>query len=227
MSDVSLGEGWWQATDGKWYAPELHPAAQTVPAEEAPNKLKGGRFGANLKRQVNELQAPNVGKMLKPANQRDSRFGNGTDRPLFEFQASRLKGGRGVTPNVIRVWPDRIEEHEHHAVRKSGTQSINFFQVAQVALKTGMAYSDITVESTGGHSIAMRGIPKADGQRVKDLIDSAVNAARTGARSVAAVPAVAAPPISVADEIAKLAALRDSGAITEEEFVAHKDALRN
>ena len=26
MSDVSLGEGWWQGTDGKWYAPEVYPS---------------------------------------------------------------------------------------------------------------------------------------------------------------------------------------------------------
>ncbi len=25
MSDVSQGPGWWQASDGKWYPPELHP----------------------------------------------------------------------------------------------------------------------------------------------------------------------------------------------------------
>jgi len=28
MSEVSQGPGWWQASDGKWYAPEQHPAAQ-------------------------------------------------------------------------------------------------------------------------------------------------------------------------------------------------------
>src|SRR5580692_1772022 len=25
MSDLSQGPGWWLASDGKWYAPELHP----------------------------------------------------------------------------------------------------------------------------------------------------------------------------------------------------------
>jgi hypothetical protein len=25
VSDTSQGEGWWEASDGKWYAPELHP----------------------------------------------------------------------------------------------------------------------------------------------------------------------------------------------------------
>jgi hypothetical protein len=27
VSDVSLGSGWWLASDGKWYGPELHPDA--------------------------------------------------------------------------------------------------------------------------------------------------------------------------------------------------------
>jgi hypothetical protein len=25
ISDTSQGEGWWQASDGKWHAPEAHP----------------------------------------------------------------------------------------------------------------------------------------------------------------------------------------------------------
>jgi hypothetical protein len=28
VSDASQGPGWWQASDGKWYAPELHPSAR-------------------------------------------------------------------------------------------------------------------------------------------------------------------------------------------------------
>ena len=30
MSDTSQGAGWWQASDGNWYAPETHPEAQSV-----------------------------------------------------------------------------------------------------------------------------------------------------------------------------------------------------
>lgn len=34
MSDSSNGPGWWEASDGKWYPPELHPdAAQPTPPE--------------------------------------------------------------------------------------------------------------------------------------------------------------------------------------------------
>ena len=35
MSDVSQGEGWWQASDGKWYAPGHQPNDQ-LPAPPAP-----------------------------------------------------------------------------------------------------------------------------------------------------------------------------------------------
>jgi hypothetical protein len=31
MSDFSQGAGWWQASDGKWYAPELHPNFRPPP----------------------------------------------------------------------------------------------------------------------------------------------------------------------------------------------------
>lgn len=31
MSDVSQGDGWWRASDGKWYAPEQHPDYKPAP----------------------------------------------------------------------------------------------------------------------------------------------------------------------------------------------------
>ena len=39
MSDTAQGAGWWQASDGKWYPPEAHPAARaapTIPAAPVP-----------------------------------------------------------------------------------------------------------------------------------------------------------------------------------------------
>jgi TM2 domain-containing membrane protein YozV len=36
MSDVSQGPGWWQASDGKWYAPDLHPDYQaSAPVDQS------------------------------------------------------------------------------------------------------------------------------------------------------------------------------------------------
>lgn len=36
MSDASQGTGWWQASDGKWYPPELHPDPQAPPPPPPP-----------------------------------------------------------------------------------------------------------------------------------------------------------------------------------------------
>ena len=41
MSDSTQGEGWWQASDGKWYPPEQHPdfqgpATEPISAAEPP-----------------------------------------------------------------------------------------------------------------------------------------------------------------------------------------------
>ena len=154
-------------------------------------------------------------------------FGDGIAKPLYEFQASRFKGGRMFTPNVIRVWLDRVEEYEHHAIRKKGTQAISFHQVAQVKLGRGLRWTDISVESTGGHVITLKGVPKSDGETVKGLIDNAVNSARHGA-SQGSPPAAGSPPqASVADELIKLAQLRDTGVLSPEEFEVQKARVMN
>ncbi len=34
MSDVSQGHGWWIASDGKWYPPDLHPSVREKQAQQ-------------------------------------------------------------------------------------------------------------------------------------------------------------------------------------------------
>lgn len=149
-------------------------------------------------------------------------FGDGVSQPLYSLEASRLKGGRIFSPNVIRVWHDRIEEHENHAIRKSGTQSINFRQVAQVAIEKGLIFTNIIVESAGGHLIRLVGVPKDDGDKVKAMIDEAVRVAH-GNQTSAIVQVT--PQVDVADQLTKLAALRDSGVLTDEEFLTQKQKI--
>ena len=84
------------------------------------------------------------------------------------------------SPNIILVRSDRIEEYEHHALRKKNTNAINYHQVAQVKMRKGLRWADIIVESSGGHAIALKGVPKSDGDRVKAILHHAVDVARSG-----------------------------------------------
>ena len=125
-------------------------------------------------------------------------------------------------------WPDRIEEYEHHAIKKKETRAISFQQVSEVSLSRGLVWSDVIVESSGGRSMALEGMPKADAERVKTLIDEAVHSAKGGnGASLSPVATVPAAAPDLADQLQKLAALRDQGILTDDEFAAQKAKLLN
>jgi hypothetical protein len=51
MSDSSQGPGWWLASDGKWYPPELHPSRRPrtpEPAEAEPTVVAGPTAGETV-----------------------------------------------------------------------------------------------------------------------------------------------------------------------------------
>lgn len=61
-----------------------------------------------------------------------------------------------------------------------------------------------------------------EGDTVKNMIDEAVKVAHGSQPS----PAVqAAPKVDVVDQLTKLAALRDSGVLTDEEFLTQKQKI--
>jgi hypothetical protein len=68
----------------------------------------------------------------------------------------------------------------------------------------------------------MIGVPGEDGAKIKNLIDDAVRA--THERQPSAVVQVV-PQVDVADQLIKLAALRDSGVLTDEEFLSQKKRI--
>ncbi len=48
MSDTSQGSGWWQASDGKWYGPELHPDSSTLAPSSSGNTGSVPEAGKDL-----------------------------------------------------------------------------------------------------------------------------------------------------------------------------------
>jgi hypothetical protein len=94
------------------------------------------------------------------------------------FVASRWTKG-----NLI--FPTRIVVNSLHVNRVkprlfgSNEESIAMAQVASVRISTGILWSDIRIESSGGTDpITSHGHRKADAQRIRDLIESYQAAAR-------------------------------------------------
>ena len=108
------------------------------------------------------------------------------------FRASRLTGGNRLFPtqvivtphSVVHYTPQWIGKHEH---------SIHIAHVSSVSIDTGMLFSDVIIETSGGSgSIRCRGHHKGDAIRIKQLIEQFQSSYyRAGAASGAPPPAPA------------------------------------
>ena len=88
------------------------------------------------------------------------------------FTASRLTRGNLWFPTRIVVSPLRVSRVKRRLVG-SNEESISISQVASVKISTGVFWSDILIESTGGTDpITSHGHRKADALRIRDLVES-------------------------------------------------------
>ena len=88
------------------------------------------------------------------------------------FIASRLTQGNFLFPTRIVVSPLRVSRVKSRWFG-SNDETIAMSKVASVHISTGMLWSEIRIESTGGTDpITSHGHRKADAQRIRDLIES-------------------------------------------------------
>lgn len=94
------------------------------------------------------------------------------------FTASRFTRGNLFFPTRIVVNAQHVSRIKPRLFG-SNEESIGIPQVASVHISTGMFWSDIVIESTGGTDpITSHGHRKADVQRIRDLIESYQSARR-------------------------------------------------
>jgi hypothetical protein len=87
------------------------------------------------------------------------------------FSASRWTKGNLWFPTLIVVSPLRVSRVKKRLFGSS-EESISISQVASVKISTGMVWSDIVIESSGGTDpITSHGHRKADTLRIRDLVE--------------------------------------------------------
>lgn len=134
-----------------------------------------------------------------------------------------FRPGQGMRKMMtLRVYDDRIECTQPGLVGGGSTDAIRYEQIAHVLINRGLRWSELAVQTTGGGGFGIAGLNKGDADTAKTLIEERIARSRSQAHPA---PVSAAP--TMAEQIAQLAALRDSGALTEEEFTASKARLLN
>jgi hypothetical protein len=91
--------------------------------------------------------------------------------PSETFSASRWTQGNFLFPTKIIVNPQRVSRIKSRFFG-SNEETIPMSKVASVHIKTGVIWSEIVIESSGGADpITSYGHRKRDAQRIRDLIE--------------------------------------------------------
>src|SRR5437773_9404032 len=100
------------------------------------------------------------------------------------FQASRWTRGNLLFPTYIEV-SDKAVSRRKRSWFRMDEMSMSISKVASVHIKTGLIWSEILIESSGGSDpMASHGHKKSDAQRIKELIETAQGEmARTNQKS--------------------------------------------
>lgn len=93
--------------------------------------------------------------------------------PSEIFRASRLTRGNLLFPTYIEV-TDKAVIRRKRSWFSQDEISISITKVASVHIKTGLIWSEILIESSGGTDpLSSHGHSKADAERIKQLIEEA------------------------------------------------------
>jgi hypothetical protein len=91
--------------------------------------------------------------------------------PAESFTASRWTQGNFLFPTKLVVSPQRVSRVKSRLFG-SNEESIAMSKIASVHISTGVVWSEIVIESTGGTDpITSHGHRKKDAQRIRDLIE--------------------------------------------------------
>ena len=105
------------------------------------------------------------------------------------FKASRLTRGNRIFPTQVAITPASVIQYKAQWLGRQ-EHSIHTSHVASVTIDTGLLFSDVIFETSGGSEpIVCHGHRKGDAVRMKDLIERYQVAQPRGS---AAAPALAA-----------------------------------
>lgn len=92
--------------------------------------------------------------------------------PAETFSASRWTQGNFLFPTKLVISPQRVSRVKPRLFG-SNEESIAMSKIASVHINTGVFWSEIVIESTGGTDpITSHGHRKKDAQRIRDLIET-------------------------------------------------------
>lgn len=173
---------------------------------------------------------PDVGAFSGMPASKDTHWSGGSRKALDQISGELLDGERPLAALACQsldskgkrktigalVLTDQRVLYRGMLLFEKEAHTFALGDVNAVSLQKGMLLAGVSV-SVAGATIAVDSAGKDDSAAFVAAAQAALANRRTAMSSV--------PTASIADELAKLAALRDGGVLTEEEFQAQKTKL--
>jgi hypothetical protein len=87
------------------------------------------------------------------------------------FKASRLSRGNRLLPAQVAITPDSITLYQPQWIGRI-ENSIHIAHVSSIKIDTNLVFSDVLIETTGGHHpIMCHGHTKGDAVKIKQLVE--------------------------------------------------------
>jgi hypothetical protein len=237
MSDTSQGPGWWLASDGKWYAPELaaQPAAPPAPpiatdvddheevdsdAQVDDDEAEAAKDGSLKKSKLKKVMIQKVVYLGGLPGDKGGYSGN-------MIVTDECIGMGSLNPKKSPVRWDEMAgiSFDSATMKKSRKGKAVAFGVFALAAKSTQNGAEVAIQRKDGN-VALYTVTGKTGVQVRAKIQPFMVEHGVPCLDDTPLASRTAPaPLSTADEIAKLVALRESGAITDEEFTAYKANL--
>jgi hypothetical protein len=139
------------------------------------------------------------------------------DQPLLEVRTA-AGGMFAPHPGRLLAFENAIEVITALSPVRKNVQRVRYEQVAQVYEQLGIVLSDLVVETRGGDTLRVSGLTRQEARRGGAFIRERLLSSAAGGPDEPA-------PLDIPDQLKKLAELRDSGAITNNEFERKKADL--
>jgi len=204
MSDTSQGDGWWLASDGKWYAPQLAAPQRSVPRAAERPAPKGIELQPG--EHVVIIEHPYFWGVIPRYVFTLGLYAFWRSRAYFILTDQRVISAAGIVNRIVK--------------------SIPLARVQDATLHRNLWIAEVRFTSAGGAAGIERLGPFSNpgARQFQQSLLSLAHISGDGTGSLGS-NGFNSTSTSVADQLTKLVALRDSGVLTDNEFIAQKTKL--
>jgi len=207
LSDVAHGESWWQASDQRWYPPDLRPGQQVATSQRARAASSSSPPAPGASHPIPRKAVPRKSKRAAASAAAAPAPAPATEI-LHEIRGSALTSDLDRIGDKVRVYADRVEQWARGNKLRGSIAASDI-----LAIDIERTYKGHWLRITGTElELVQQGLEPGPANEARDRI-------------LAIAPGAVSAGGELAAQLRKLNDLRDKGQLSTEEFLVKRKQL--